>query len=162
MFIFVLMFQQALHIFLAVLVYLSGIGFTINKHFCKGELVNAALFVKAEPCKNHKKQLSTEDFEKLGIDVSQLKACCIKALEEENGKDCCSDESEFLHHDQVIDHVDFRPFELQFVFQPHVTSHFSESFISHITHSNAQWSFLHFKPPFISVNTQELFQIYLI
>jgi hypothetical protein len=79
---------RTLHISLAFLVYLSSIGYTLNQHFCKGDLIHSSLFLPAEKCENH-----SFDPARLGIDVTAMPACCLKALEAQH-KDCCEDTAE--------------------------------------------------------------------
>ncbi len=114
------MIFKLFHITLASLVYLSSIGFAINRHYCKGELIDAKIYLPAEKCENHALHLLLKE-----VTLSDLKPCCQKALIESQ-KGCCEDTSEFkkleidnliaqdwadLDNQKAYDHAFSLPFE---------------------------------------------------
>jgi len=70
---------QIIHIFLAILVYISGIGVSVHQHFCQGELKNIAFWQSAESC--HAGE---------NICPASGKICMMHA-DEDQKKDCCDD-----------------------------------------------------------------------
>jgi hypothetical protein len=63
------------------LILVSTNGLTIHQHFCSGELVNAALFFKAEKCKHEvkpmtccEKKAATKNL--AHCDLNKTKKCC--------------------------------------------------------------------------------------
>lgn len=157
------MIPKAIHIFLAIIVYLSSIGVTLNMHFCKGELKNVSLITKAEEC--NKKDCTAhkeKDYSLLGINTDQLpKSCCEKADQDTQAKGCCDDRTEYLSLDSefttpdIVTLYDVLPVLL--VLYPELFS----SLNSAIT-SGAQWSFLHFHPPLLTKDIPILVQSFLI
>jgi hypothetical protein len=76
-------------IVLALLLFVSSTGFSMDVHFCKGEIESVSFFGKATPCEMMKEKEP----------VQELHACC-KALQEQNQyllsfqqKSCCHNES---------------------------------------------------------------------
>ena len=47
--------RPIMSVFLASLVLIASIGVTVNLHLCAGQIQSAALFVKAQPCKDVQK-----------------------------------------------------------------------------------------------------------
>jgi hypothetical protein len=146
---------RALHIALAFLVYLSSIGYTLNQHFCKGDLIHSSLFLPAEKCENH-----SFDPARLGIDVTGMPACCLKALEAQH-KDCCEDTSAF------------KKLEIETSFQDSDLDYPLDDLLvfSAITFFKSIWVPAHFsdskgriayRPPPLNFNFQILFQVFRI
>lgn len=71
--------SQIIHISLAILIYISGIGVSVHQHFCKDELKNIAFWQAAESC-------HAGD----NICPATGKACLLHASGEDK-KDCCDD-----------------------------------------------------------------------
>jgi hypothetical protein len=142
---------QLLHIILAITVYFSSIGYTLNRHFCKGELISSAIFLPATPCEN-----ASIDFDKLGLDPSKLQPCCIKALEEEH-KSCCEDASELKKNDEKVkpfsDYLSLDVFATEFVF-PFIT-------LPGLIAAKVIIA-LQYRPPPLLFNFQTLFQVFRI
>lgn len=92
------MAARILNIALALLVFISSSGFVVNKHYCRNELKDVAIFVRAESC-----HIKTK--------VQKMPAACPMHLakgcempEQQDERDCCDDESEFvkLEQDQQV------------------------------------------------------------
>jgi hypothetical protein len=83
---------QIIHISLAILIYISGIGVSVHQHFCQDELKNVAFFTSAPSC--HEKQ---------SVCPASGKACAMHD-QESHEKDCCDDEVSFEQVD-----LDFVP-----------------------------------------------------
>ena len=88
-----------LNIILALLIFVSSTGFTINSHFCKDQLKDARIFFKADDC--YKKYYAQKT----------KKACHVKKKSCENN--CCKNTSEYykLDLDQQLSSFDFKAFE---------------------------------------------------
>ena len=71
---------QVIHIFLAILIYISGIGVSVHQHFCQDELKNIAFWTSAPSC-----------HEKEAVCRVSGKACPMHA-QMGHEKDCCNDE----------------------------------------------------------------------
>jgi hypothetical protein len=165
------MIIKGLHISLAILVYFSSIGVTLNKHYCKGVLQRVALFVDNHECTGACSKSSTVDYTLLGIkDVFQeeLPPCCAKALEKNNPQDeekknCCEEEVEYVQVEvqSEINNSEFQslkkvlPVILFFYLQDH-------TYGSSLFTSSPQWTFLHFDPPIMDTDLSILFQSFLI
>jgi len=151
---------KALHISLAILVYLSSIGYTLHKHYCKGELKNTAIYTKAEPCNNHK----TTDFSLLGIpDISESpRSCCSKQSDsEQDHKGCCEDDAEFVQVE--VENIAADTYSLEdllvamVVFYPEYLSAFNiHLYLGH------QAQYLHFHPPLLFKDITVLLDSFLI
>lgn len=87
-----------INIVLALLIFISSTGFTVNRHFCKSELKNVNIFFKADDC--YKKYHSRKT----------KKTCHIKKQSCENN--CCKNTSEYykLDQDQQLSSFDFKAF----------------------------------------------------
>jgi len=152
--------SKAIHISLAILVYLSSIGYTLGKHYCKGELKATAIFAKAEPCRNHQ----TMDLSLLGIseEIQSPRSCCTKPAEsQEDHKGCCEDETEYFHVE--IENIVTEPFSLDEVLPVLLTLFpylLSNSEIEN--NPGAQAQYLNFHPPSLSLDRTVLFDSFLI
>ncbi|SRR6056297_504751 len=71
--------KQFLHIGLAFLIYISGMGVSVHQHYCKDELKNTAFWQTAEPC-------HSDD----NICPATGKVCMMHATTSQK-KDCCDD-----------------------------------------------------------------------
>jgi len=70
---------QVIHIFLAILIYISGIGVSVHQHYCKDELKNIAFWHSAESCHSGE-----------NICPASGKVCMMHAKTSQK-KDCCDD-----------------------------------------------------------------------
>ncbi len=71
--------SQIIHIFLAILIYISGIGVSVHEHYCQDELKNIAFWQSAESC-------HAGD----NICPATGKVCMMHAKTSQK-KDCCDD-----------------------------------------------------------------------
>jgi hypothetical protein len=147
------MIYKSIHFILATAIYFSSIGYTLNSHYCKDELINTAIFFKAEPC--HK---SIVDFDKLGIDISKLQPCCIKALQEEHKSKCCEDVTEYSKVDIENSCIDYA-FESNVDIAKYLPLHTHTFILS--SHKNIGFNPF-YKPPNLNRNFSILFQVFLI
>ena len=87
------MIHRIFHIVLAALIYVSSMGFTLNAHFCRGELKDLRAFLPARSCHAQVRK-----------DVSAHCPMHAQAMTcnsgEKGGKNCCDDESRYLKKDQ--------------------------------------------------------------
>ena len=88
---------RVLHIFLASIIFLSTVGVTINKHYCKEQLRSTALWLVPKSCHEAK------------IVDSKLPSCPFHAQGKKLPK-CCSDKSDYIKSEiqQNITTDDFR------------------------------------------------------
>lgn len=118
------MFLKFLHVLLSGLLMVSSGGLLVQKHYCSGELKNAAFFVKPESC--HAAQNT-----------------CPHHPAGEKEKDCCQNEVEFL---KGVDLMQLADLALQVpVYNPLVVPVFVGSF--QMEAKNHQPSFFLYKPP---------------
>ena len=73
--------RNIISIFLAVIVLLSTMSFTINKHFCGDHLVSTSVFLKAKTCGMDNPQTSDKNCE------SMVKDCCKEEIQLIEGQD---------------------------------------------------------------------------
>lgn len=165
------MILKSLHIILASLVYLSSIGITLNKHYCKGVLQRVAWFVDNHECTGACSKVSGVDYSLLGIinpQEEELPPCCARAAEkkqsqEDEKKGCCEEQVEYIQVDiqseiNTDTHLSLKkvvPVVLFFFLQKH-------QFHSSLAISSPQWTFIHFHPPTIASDLSVLFQSFLI
>lgn len=84
---------KAFSVVMALLVLMSTLSFTVEKHFCGDTLIDAAIFSKAETCGT--------DMEAASITTSDKKSCCSDELEIVKGQDKLKKASfEDFHVDQ--------------------------------------------------------------
>ncbi|MBL7791677.1 MAG: hypothetical protein JNK77_05125 [Saprospiraceae bacterium] len=91
------MLRKALHISLALLIWLNANGIVVNKHYCRNELQSVALFVAARNCHATAAEKSAPKKCKLHCKAGDAPAAAFKK------GNCCSDQSTYLkqHTDQV-------------------------------------------------------------
>ncbi len=144
------MIFRVFHISLAILVYLSSIGFSLNRHFCKNELKSVSILLPAATCV----QLGCTSAEHLRPVVlvepeHKPGSCCKKQTEPVRPGDCCQDVREYLQLDPLVkiqDHVD--SFGLQQA-TPAVALILSVWLLPAAQPHGLQWEFLHFRPPLL-------------
>lgn len=82
---------------LILLVLMTSVSFTIDKHYCEGELQSINVFGKAKPCSAAKKN-SKEIY------------CPVhkKMMKMDEGKSCCENKSTFVNLDNDLVNIDFQ------------------------------------------------------
>jgi len=135
--------KQVLHnvfsIALAILVLLSTVSFTIEKHYCGDVLIDVSIFTEAENC---------------GMAPSEIEPS--KLIK----KSCCKDEIEFMHGQDVLKFTSFDDFDLE---QQLIFTSFIYSYINLyeglpkqiIPHKN-------YSPPNLVTDIQVLDQVFVI
>ena len=77
--------ERIAHLAFALVILLGSSGLVLNAHYCSGEMLSRAIFVKAAPCSHAN---------------PAAKACPMHGLMKADGadskKDCCSDKSEYI------------------------------------------------------------------
>ena len=136
------MIKQALHkmfsVVLALLVLLSTVSFTIDKHFCGDILVDSAVFSKAKTC---------------GMEMDNNQNSSLK-------KTCCKDEVEIVKgQDELkLTPIDHLKFDYQFVVSTFVYSYLNlfESLPKQVVpHKD-------YSPPDLVTDIQILDQVFII
>ena len=134
-------------LFLAAVVITATMGVTVNKHYCKGKLVETAVFVKT-------KHSHCDQKIAMNINHCQMHQSMTKAKD-----DCCSEESE---HFQVDDpskisklSIEFKPLALQAVVLYFVADLFSNQ-------ENISANPKKYKPPLIAQDVTVLVQSFLL
>ncbi len=75
---------KALHIILALLLFISSTGVVLHQHYCQNELKSAALFVAAKSCAMDR----------------PTKSCPLHPAMAITKKGCCDDRTEYLQTDE--------------------------------------------------------------
>lgn len=155
------MIFRVFHISLAILVYLSSIGFSLNRHFCKNELKAVSILLPAATCvqlgcasSEHIRPVLAEPEHKHG-------SCCKKQDAPIKPGDCCQDVREYLQLDPLVkiqDHADSfgQPPAAQAIAP--VLSVWS---LPVLQPAGLQWEFLHFRPPLLIRDIPVLIQCFL-
>ena len=96
---FAVMYRKTSHkvfsVAMALLVLLSTISFTMEKHFCGDTLIDVAIFSKVDTCGT--------DMEAISKTITEKKSCCKDELEIVKGQDKLKKTTfEDLHLDQQI------------------------------------------------------------
>lgn len=159
------MIIKALHITLAVLLYLSSVGITISKHFCSGELKDVAVFGQAETCDGQCSMHQGDSFEALGIKDIAPKSCCAdKSSQEPKGSEenhCCDFETDYLQLDienitvEALSFANLLP--LLFIIDANLFNQWSSELLV-----NSQRQFQYYQPPNIILDIPILIQSFLI
>ena len=137
-------------LFLALLMFVTSVGFTVDMHYCNGELKSFSLIGKAKschekakaPCPHHKKMMADNQG-----DAIDTKSCC-------NNK--------MLHfqsdQDKQVQNFDIKvsPPLQQFI-TAFVTAFFTDGFTQ-----NDRPTFVHYKPPLIKRDIPVLTQSFLL
>ncbi len=132
--------RNIVSIFLAVIVLLSTMSFTINKHFCGDHLVSTTVFLKAKSCGMDNPQTSDKECETI------VKNCCSEEIQLIEGQD-----------DLKLDIIDLD--QQQFIFlSSFVISYIDlfEGLEEHIV------PFEHYNPPLVVRDIQLLDETFLI
>ena len=136
------MIIRFLHITLAVFLFFSTTGLTINSHFCSGKYKYSALFVQPTNCcakvQNHQ---PTEG----------------SCQDEFNKTPCCQNKASFVksNHNQYLSDASVVEFELP-VFQAII----STSLFSNINYQWLDIDYLNYKPPLIAEDISILYQVF--
>ncbi len=140
---------------LAFLMFFTSVGFTVDMHYCQGELKTFKLFGKAKTCHemeqgkkacpHHKKMLEASG-EK---EISQI------------GKDCCSNQTLYVQMDEEQQH------QAEKVLEANPSLHyfaiaFVESFLKETLVETAKPSDRHYQTPLIPRDIYVLLETYLL
>ena len=132
---------------LALVVIITTMGVTVHKHYCKGRLVETAVFVKTKH--SHCEQ-------KMAMKMDHCQMHDSKPIAKD---DCCSEKSEFYLIDDLCNitelSVEFKSLSLQAVVLYFVTDLFSDQENILITHKK-------YKPPLIAQDVHILVQSFLL
>jgi hypothetical protein len=157
------MWIKAIHITLAILVYFSSIGVTLNKHFCKGELKNVALITKAKSCEGicH----TSSNLPMIAVPVKEHSSCCAndtpEADENDTHKGCCEEESEYVQV-EVVQTITKSADLLQLIPAVFVLIPSLQVLLPADLPLGIQWQFLNFHPPSLTFDRSVLFDTFLI
>lgn len=135
------------HITLAVLIFISSSGFTVNSHFCQNQLQSISIFLQPNSCHNNPVR-----FLKAGT-----KKCCKPQYSREN-ENCCHTEKEYVKLD--LD---------QYLFKQYLKEkkgNFIEPFPFYNQPADAAFALkkvksYNYKPPLIEFDFQTVFQVFL-
>ena len=138
---------RILNIALALLVFISSTGFTVNSHFCKDKLKDFRIFIKAKDC-----------YQKHRAEKKTARSCHVKKQSCDNN--CCHNTSEYfkLELDQQLSTFELKPFTqtvfiaVLWIFNNH------NNFVLH----NRSYQFLKYKPPPIVYDILVLLQTFLL
>lgn len=138
---------RILNIVLALLVFISSTGFTVNSHFCKDRLKDSRIFVKAKDC-----------YEKQRAEKKTARSCHVKKQSCDNN--CCKNTSEYfkLEQDQQLSIFKLKPFT-QTVF---IAVLWILYYPDHQVYNARLFKFFNFKPPPIVYDIPVLLQTFLL
>ncbi len=140
------MIIRFLNIVLALLVFVSSTGFTVNRHFCKNQLKDVRIFFKAEDC-----------YQKYYVQKTK-KSCHLEKKSCESN--CCNNTSEYhkLDLDQQISSFDFKSFDdPYFIGVLWLAMNFKLS-----TNDSKSIDYLNYKPPLIISDLSVDLQTFLL
>lgn len=136
---------------IALMVLVSSMSYTIDFHYCQGQLKSFNIFGKAKNCHELSSKMPTCHKK---MDQENYLSCSAKA------NDCCNNktvhvESEF---DEKILNVDYTNFECQFFVGVNTDSSFKGFF----GEKEDVIPFAHYKPPLIQRDIPVLFDAFLL
>ena len=138
---------------MALLVFSTSVGFSIDMHFCQGQLKSTSIFGKAKNCHEMAKMAICPHHQKK-MEAMDDESC------KEDQKDCCNSKTILVQSD---DDKQFQNSNLsltnnqqQFLFAYVESFHFNQPIIA--TYSENEY----YKPPLIQRNLPVLFQSFLI
>jgi len=135
-----------LNIILALLIFISSTGFTVNSHFCKSQLKDVRIFFKADDC-----------YAKFNAQKAK-KSCHTKKQSCENN--CCDNTSDYykLDQDQQLSSFDFKSFE-----SPYLIATLWVVFNLEASKTDSKSiDYLNYKPPLIGCDLPVDFQSFLL
>jgi hypothetical protein len=132
-------FRNISAVLLALMVLMSTMSFTINKHFCGDHLVSTSVFLKAKTCGMDNPQTTEKNCETI------VKDCCNEEVQLIEGQDDLKfdvidlDNQQFLVYSIVLTYIDL-----------------FEGLDKHIV------PYKHYKPPLVVKDIQLLDEVFLI
>jgi hypothetical protein len=138
--------SKILSITLAFIVLFSSFSFTVNKHFCGGEVVNTTLFVDADNCGM---DMTVCENDSSTFDVSKT---VIKK------EPCCENTSEIIQGSK-IEQQSIQALELP---QIQFLTAFVYTYINNFKETTSVSEFVTYKPPLVGKDIQILFQVFRI
>jgi len=132
-------FRNSIAVFLAVIVMVSTMSFTINKHYCGDHLVSTSVFLKAKSCGMDNPQTTDKDCETI------IKNCCSEEVQLIEGQDDLKldltelDQQQLFIYSFVLSYIDL-----------------FEGLEKHIV------PYKHYKPPLVVRDIQLLDEVFLI
>lgn len=141
---------------LAFLMFFSSVAFSLDKHYCQGQLKSVALFVKAKNCHELAAGVSKCKHHQTRQQKATTEGC------EVGKKDCCQNNTLFFHLDQnkelpssaFLINESFKNFVGAFVF-----SFFNNDLLNK---ENTALAFRVYKPPLIPRDIPILIQSFLL
>lgn len=145
------LFNKIAILSLSFIVILASAGIIVNKHYCKGELKNIALFVEAEQCHDVRTR-------KIKTQCHPGKNTCQQS-EKKEGRKCCENKTVFLETDDFISTMA----------SPKINPEFQLIAVTFILYNDLLFStekrfvkFLNYKPPLIESDIPVLVQSFLL
>ncbi len=143
-------------LFMASLMLLTSVGFTLDMHYCQDQLRSTSLFGKADSC-----------YEMAGI--NPVEKCSFNQMKEEqhegqsiNKKDCCHNKTLHFQSDQNQEAKAIVDFEIASQTQQFIAAYIAVFHTPSILIQSNQPSFADYSPPIISKDYSVLFQSFLI
>jgi hypothetical protein len=132
-------FRNITTVFLAVLVLLSTMSFTINKHFCGDHLVSTSVYLKAKSCGMDNPQNNEKDCETIK-------------------KNCCNEEVQLIEGQEDLK-LDLTDLDKQQHFIHYIVLSYIDLFEGLEKHIVP---YKHYKPPLVVKDIQLLDEVFLI
>ena len=131
---------------LALIVLFSSLSFTVNKHYCGGEVINTTLLVSADNCGMNMNVCENELQNNKQTTSVEKEPCCKDTTQVVDGNDT-NQQAQQMNLD--IAQVQFvQAFVYSFVLNFQLPTNFSE--------------IIDYSPPLVSNNIQTLFQVFRI
>ena len=135
---------------MALVMFTTSVNYAIDMHYCQGKLKSVSFFGKAKNCHEMATSTSCPHHQKMKVES----ACSV------DKKDCCSNKTVYFQadQDQLTSSSDFAMnLELQQFVIAFVKVFFQNTFIEK---NNLKYT--HHSPPFLSMDTYALFQVFLL
>ena len=147
-------YQEAIALFLLLIVLLSSMSFTIDGHYCDGELQNLSVLGKAEVCSMAKQQSDKEVY------CPVHKKMMTMPTSDEDKNDCCENKTIFVDaeddlKEQPINHVEVEQLQ-NFVIA------FVSVFYTKISIDQQSIQKFSYQSPFIIRNIYALSEVFLL
>ena len=137
---------------LALMVLVSSMSYTIDFHYCQGQLKSFSIFGKAKNCHEMASKMPSCHHKKKNLENS------LSCSEGENN--CCNNETAHFESDfdEKILNIDYLNLECQFF----VVANTNSSFKDFLGESEDEIPFAHYKPPLIQKDIPVLFETFLL
>ncbi|MFT4665589.1 MAG: hypothetical protein ACI8YQ_003279 [Polaribacter sp.] len=147
---------QMFSISMAILMFFTSAGFTVDMHYCQGKLKTISFFGKAKSCHEIGEGMKNCPHHKKMMEEKAMKGDMAKEASE---KDCCSNKTLHFQSDQdqqyQVNNAVVVSAQLQ-----HFVIAFVESFFKSAVSETGNPTYAHYKPPLIPKDIYVLLETY--